>query len=126
SGYFYHEQGAQNLELELASNIQALFQTAEPDQSIRCRFPARSQFLIKSLKIPHAALPEVACPELNQWLTEIKPYKATLIYATDFMGNPSSMFGHTLLRLDRKSTRLNSSHVKISYAVFCLKKKKKK
>src|SRR5436309_9671550 len=30
------------------------------------------------------------------------------------------------LRLDRKSTRLNSSHVKISYAVFCLKKKKKK
>src|SRR5690606_41388001 len=26
--------------------------------------------------------------------------------------------------LDRKSTRLNSSHVKISYAVFCLKKKK--
>src|SRR5438874_8017235 len=29
-------------------------------------------------------------------------------------------------RLDRKSTRLNSSHVEISYAVFCLKKKKKK
>src|SRR6266511_5301879 len=28
-------------------------------------------------------------------------------------------------RRDRKSTRLNSSHVKISYAVFCLKKKKK-
>src|SRR5207249_5034125 len=29
-------------------------------------------------------------------------------------------------RKDRKSTRLNSSHVSISYAVFCLKKKKKK
>src|SRR6266700_7302551 len=29
-------------------------------------------------------------------------------------------------RRDRKSTRLNSCHVKISYAVFCLKKKKKK
>src|SRR3989442_2541941 len=28
-------------------------------------------------------------------------------------------------REDRKSTRLNSSHVRISYAVFCLKKKKK-
>src|ERR1035441_10824545 len=28
-------------------------------------------------------------------------------------------------RLDRKSTRLNSSHLGISYAVFCLKKKKK-
>src|SRR5690349_22522287 len=29
------------------------------------------------------------------------------------------------LEIDRKSTRLNSSHVEISYAVFCLKKKKK-
>src|SRR5690349_23971782 len=29
-----------------------------------------------------------------------------------------------LLKQDRKSTRLNSSHVEISYAVFCLKKKK--
>src|SRR5688572_33145175 len=33
---------------------------------------------------------------------------------------------HVLLDLDRKSTRLNSSHSQISYAVFCLKKKKKK
>src|SRR5690606_41079419 len=32
--------------------------------------------------------------------------------------------GRTFGKLDRKSTRLNSSHVKISYAVFCLKKKK--
>src|SRR3712207_9409696 len=30
------------------------------------------------------------------------------------------------LKVDRKSTRLNSSHANISYAVFCLKKKKKK
>src|SRR5204863_4971127 len=36
---------------------------------------------------------------------------------------PRSLRG---LGLDRKSTRLNSSHVEISYAVFCLKKKKKK
>src|SRR3712207_9184030 len=31
-----------------------------------------------------------------------------------------------LIKRDRKSTRLNSSHANISYAVFCLKKKKKK
>src|SRR2546430_6460322 len=31
----------------------------------------------------------------------------------------------TAISLDRKSTRLNSSHSQISYAVFCLKKKKK-
>src|SRR5690606_40527219 len=34
--------------------------------------------------------------------------------------NPNILLGQ-----DRKSTRLNSSHVKISYAVFCLKKKKR-
>src|SRR3989442_4761834 len=33
---------------------------------------------------------------------------------------------HETIDRDRKSTRLNSSHVRISYAVFCLKKKKKK
>src|SRR5207248_10720740 len=33
--------------------------------------------------------------------------------------------GHLACRLDRKSTRLNSSHRTISYAVFCLKKKNK-
>src|SRR5438045_7414990 len=32
---------------------------------------------------------------------------------------------HTIHTEDRKSTRLNSSHLGISYAVFCLKKKKK-
>src|SRR3712207_8472355 len=32
---------------------------------------------------------------------------------------------HRPRRVDRKSTRLNSSHANISYAVFCLKKKKK-
>src|SRR5690606_8859117 len=47
------------------------------------------------------------------------------------VGHAHALFGALLLegqdiRLaqDRKSTRLNSSHVKISYAVFCLKKKK--
>src|SRR3989442_11588998 len=34
--------------------------------------------------------------------------------------------GHPAVERDRKSTRLNSSHVRISYAVFCLKKKKNK
>src|SRR5690349_22588709 len=36
---------------------------------------------------------------------------------------PSSVFRLPPSVLDRKSTRLNSSHVEISYAVFCLKKK---
>src|SRR5437870_8818923 len=38
---------------------------------------------------------------------------------------PGVLQSRRLVRGDRKSTRLNSSHVAISYAVFCLKKKKK-
>src|SRR5690606_39505414 len=37
---------------------------------------------------------------------------------------PTEPASNSTNRQDRKSTRLNSSHVKISYAVFCLKKKK--
>src|SRR5436309_15259078 len=52
-----------------------------------------------------------------------------------FTGQPTIANGEYIVQIgtpqwkhfsgDRKSTRLNSSHVKISYAVFCLKKKKK-
>ena len=42
------------------------------------------------------------------------------------MDNFELLNSQRLLDLDRKSTRLNSSHLVISYAVFCLKKKKKK
>src|SRR2546426_7840274 len=38
---------------------------------------------------------------------------------------PARLSGHPGIGEDRKSTRLNSSHLVISYAVFCLKKKKK-
>src|SRR5699024_11957053 len=38
---------------------------------------------------------------------------------------PRPAHQNSLQRQDRKSTRLNSSHVSISYAVFCLKKKRK-
>src|SRR5690606_40892097 len=40
-------------------------------------------------------------------------------------GSEGEQVGPDSFSTDRKSTRLNSSHVKISYAVFCLKKKKK-
>src|SRR6266446_8442665 len=38
----------------------------------------------------------------------------------------AGVLGFSFCSVDRKSTRLNSSHLVISYAVFCLKKKKKK
>src|SRR3712207_8941540 len=45
----------------------------------------------------------------------IVPLGITLKFISTYLKNPQS---------DRKSTRLNSSHANISYAVFCLKKKK--
>src|SRR5207248_3392131 len=39
---------------------------------------------------------------------------------------PANIPAHCRVQIDRKSTRLNSSHRTISYAVFCLKKKKRK
>src|SRR5256886_4729351 len=44
----------------------------------------------------------------------------------DVVGRHAEVRSSLLDHLDRKSTRLNSSHSQISYAVFCLKKKKKK
>src|SRR5437870_2334033 len=43
--------------------------------------------------------------------------------AAQLYGELKSFFPKSAVELDRKSTRLNSSHVAISYAVFCLKKK---
>src|SRR5437764_7363595 len=50
---------------------------------------------------------------------------ASLILSRDIPGAPSALLGEFMALRDRKSTRLNSSHRCISYAVFCLKKKKK-
>src|SRR3712207_9238507 len=44
-------------------------------------------------------------------------------YLCEFTDSQHSVFREDLIRRDRKSTRLNSSHANISCAVFCLKKK---
>lgn len=116
-GYFYAKDGKNNLKNELQTDVKALFINSAENQSIRCKFPARSHWLIQQLNIDTEKLPIVKCPEFDQWINQIKPYKATLIYATDFMGNPSSMFGHTLLRLDPKDQKqLNLVSYAVNYA----------
>src|SRR5437667_10652619 len=69
----------------------------------------------------HDALPiSVLTPSLvNQLLIGINYFNQTF-------DDVNHGFNMAALGLDRKSTRLNSSHITISYAVFCLKKKKKK
>src|SRR6266536_4483506 len=57
------------------------------------------------------------------WKLPISPCTAPNRNSTPYMPTETGHCG-SRLRVDRKSTRLNSSHEWISYAVFCLKKKK--
>src|SRR5204862_2517716 len=68
----------------------------------------------------------VTFPNLPSMLNALTPKRLELLQ--DVHREPASSVKALAERLgrDRKSTRLNSSHVEISYAVFCLKKKKKK
>src|SRR3712207_8268411 len=77
---------------------------------------------------------------LSQASTTVTHVNANLELVDDITGNAANVssnvaaltsvfaatLGSPLIKVDRKSTRLNSSHANISYAVFCLKKKKKK
>src|SRR5206468_9324303 len=50
---------------------------------------------------------------------------ASSVLTRTLVGGKPRVLATTKVRVDRKSTRLNSSHDQISYAVFCLKKKNK-
>src|SRR5690606_8916728 len=80
-----------------------------PTRRIKGRFDALSKITKYREAIPDG-LDEMGRKEIGEnWDRESKNLNTT---------------ADVILRVDRKSTRLNSSHVKNSYAVFCLKKKK--
>src|SRR5438034_2442907 len=68
----------------------------------------------------HDALPIFDCPKA------CRPYLSRMATGSRSMSNARATLPEVSTERDRKSTRLNSSHTVISYAVFCLKKKKKK
>ncbi len=81
----------------------------QPNESAACLFPVRRDWLVEQLQIKDGDLPLTPCPALTQWLDGIQPRHATLVFSSDYMNSPSSMFGHTLLRLDpddNEQTRL--------------------
>src|SRR3712207_8119468 len=85
-------------------------------------FPYATLFRSAALRSPPARMTNPASPFAGPELP---------VHLTRFVGRDRELddlgrlVGSTrLLTLDRKSTRLNSSHANISYAVFCLKKKK--
>src|SRR5690554_7601310 len=73
----------------------------------------------------HDALPISAQSKVFDGTTSVKKNGVEEIPSITISGFLSGdSFTATVTSADRKSTRLNSSHVRISYAVFCLKKKK--
>src|SRR5690554_7756018 len=91
-------------------------------------FQVAEEGLSHQFPMPEAPAPETlkSEQELGQLLGDQVPEKLRDVLTRD---RPIEILpvtpGNPLKPEDRKSTRLNSSHVRISYAVFCLKKKKK-
>lgn len=80
-----------------------------------CRFPARLRWLSERVKIDSHTLPEVECPDYVEWRGIVQAEQVTLIFPTYHLNSPSSMFGHTLLRLDRSAGNNDSKW--LSFAV---------
>src|SRR5690242_20791372 len=68
------------------------------------------------------------CPQRDErlgWTGDAQVFSRTAAFNFDVAGFFTNWLRDLAADQDRKSTRLNSSHMSISYAVFCLKKKKK-
>lgn len=90
---------------ELMATLQALqapLQGKPADEHAQCLFPARYHWLKQQLPELEAHAPVLRCEKFESWLTEIKPHSATLIFPAAYINSPSSMFGHTLVRIDGK------------------------
>ena len=109
--FFLSANGKIDPEAELQATINAFNGkdlNKEQTKAVICQFPARFNWL-KSKVDNHWG--ELDCSELQRWKTVIDPAGITLVFPTAFMNNPSSMFGHTLLRIDAKDQTRNKELV---------------
>ena len=101
--FFYAADGNKNPEAELVATLKNLFlPTEDNNQQTQCRFVARVEWLKNELAINNDTLPTVICDKYQQWHNEIRADSVTMIFPAYHLNSPSSMFGHTLLRLDNK------------------------
>ncbi len=102
--FFLSPSGKYDPEKELEATIEAFHRTEplEPwKMPARCIFVARYNWLKEKLAPISASLPDIPCPEFNEWYQGIAPESLTLVFASSYMNNPASAFGHTLLRFDQ-------------------------
>jgi hypothetical protein len=106
--FFLAANGATDPQAELAATLRAFF--APPDVTVRgrehpqCVYVARYGWLRQQLHFDPQRLLEQPCPKFDAWRAAIHPTSVTLIFPEAYMNNPSSMFGHTLLRFDAEDT----------------------
>ena len=106
--FFLSSDGKTDPYSELIATIDNLYsQDPEVAHTNRCQYPARYTWL-ESL---HGRSAQLDCSELNKWRDVLEPEGMTLVFPTAFMNNPSSMFGHTLLRVDAKNQTRNKELV---------------
>jgi hypothetical protein len=109
--FFLNEQGKTDPYAELQATVEAFNGkglTIQESNAIKCQFPARFKWL-KS-KVDNN-WDDIDCLKLTTWQSVIEPEGITLVFPTAFMNNPSSMFGHTLLRIDAKNQTRNKELV---------------
>ncbi|PVY75936.1 uncharacterized protein DUF4105 [Tamilnaduibacter salinus] len=101
AAFFLSPEGATNPKAELRATLEAIQQPGGGNDHARCRFPARDQWLRRQLNLP--ARP-IDCPDYDTWRSELNTEAVTLVFAASYLNSPSSMFGHTFLRLDPDDT----------------------
>lgn len=114
--FFYAFDGKHDPQAELQATLEAFLDTGSSgNDHALCRFPARFRWLTQELDLNPAQFPKVDCNDYSQWRNEMNASGASLIFASAYLNSPSSMFGHTLLRLDPKPAAEHSDW--LSYAL---------
>lgn len=99
-GFFLAREGRVDPRAEYEALRAAISAAGEAgDGHARCRFPARSAWLARKEGL---SLPELRCPRYEDWRALLDLGSASLVFASSYLNNPSSMFGHTFLRLERR------------------------
>ncbi|WP_344808395.1 DUF4105 domain-containing protein [Allohahella marinimesophila] len=100
--FFLSPNGATDPEAEMLATI-AAFQRGvsgnNADDSAQCRFPARFHWL--SERLPALEPLRLDCAAFHAWSQRIGGKGLSLVFPAAFINSPSSMFGHTLIRIDR-------------------------
>lgn len=101
--FFLSVVGHQSPQLELQATLTFLFDTEKSNNKhVQCQFIGRFNWLSEQLNIDKKRLPAVNCKDYKKWREQVHAEKVTLVFPAYYLNSPSSMFGHTLLRLDPK------------------------